>query len=287
MHFRYVLWSTHTGPCHSLEVDILQRWRTGACLPRRVQGFPHIDGARALAATSILVYHVWRYGAAGEPSLGPPGQLMPHLALGVTLFFTLSGFLLYRPFAAALARGRPRPDLAAYLRNRALRILPAYWVILLVTGLVMGGTIVRHDLQRRSLAARPSLLVRDAFLVQNYDPGTILTGIGPAWSLAIEAAFYLALPILGLARDQGMLASSSSVTAFVANLAIVGTVSLVLSGLTYRVEELPALRWKARTRTRDEDASVVSAAPWNCRSSGPKDRRYHPETHQIGESTHG
>ena len=134
----------------------------------------------------------------GPLALGPLSRLMPHLPVGVTLFFTLSGFLLYRPFASALARGHARPDLAAYLRNRALRILPAYWVILLVTGLVMGATIVRHDLQRGSLAAHPGLLVRDAFLVQNYDPGTILTGIGPAWSLAIEVAFYLALPILGL-----------------------------------------------------------------------------------------
>src|SRR5688572_14487683 len=50
---------------------------------------PHIDGARALAASSIVVYHVWRYGAAGgPPSLGPPGRVMPHLALGITLFFT-------------------------------------------------------------------------------------------------------------------------------------------------------------------------------------------------------
>ena len=159
---------------------------------------PHIDGARALAASSIVVYHVWRYGAAGgPPSLGPPGRVMPHLALGVTLFVTLSGFLLYRPFAAALARGRPRPDLAAYLRNRALRILPAYWFILLITGLVMGTTLVRYDLQRGSLASRPSLLVRDAFLVQNTIPRRP-DGIGPAWSLAIEVAFYLALPILGL-----------------------------------------------------------------------------------------
>lgn len=62
----------------------------------------------------------------------------------------------------------------------------------------MRATIVRYDLQLGSLAARPGLLVRDAFLVQNYDPGTILTGIGPAWSLAIEAVFYLALPILVL-----------------------------------------------------------------------------------------
>jgi peptidoglycan/LPS O-acetylase OafA/YrhL len=158
-----------------------------------------VEGARALAAGSIVVYHVWRYGAeSGPAALGPIGRLMPHLPLGVTLFFTLSGFLLYRPFAAALLRSRSRPNLVAYLRNRALRILPAYWVILLLTGVVMGATIVRYDLQRGSLVARPGLLVRDALLVQNYDPGTILTGIGPAWSLAIEVVFYLVLPILVL-----------------------------------------------------------------------------------------
>ena len=39
----------------------------------------------------------------------------------------------------------------------------------------MGATLVSYDLQRGSLASRPGLLVRDAFLVQNYDPGTILT----------------------------------------------------------------------------------------------------------------
>lgn len=171
-------------------------WRvpptTGSRLPR-------IEGARALAAGSIVVYHVWRYGSESGPvALGPLNRVMPHLALGVTLFFTLSGFLLYRPFVAALLRARSRPNLVAYLRNRALRILPAYWVILLITGVVMGASLVSYDLQRGSLAARPGLLVRDAFLVQNYDPGTILTGIGPAWSLAIEVAFYLVLPVLVL-----------------------------------------------------------------------------------------
>jgi peptidoglycan/LPS O-acetylase OafA/YrhL len=172
------------------------QWRVSPTMGSRL---PHVEGSRALAAGSIVVYHVWLYGTESGPvALGPFGRLMPHLPLGVTLFFTLSGFLLYRPFAAALLRARPRPDLAAYLRNRALRILPAYWVILLITGVVMRATIVSFDLQRGSLAARPGLLVRDALLVQNYDPGTILTGIGPAWSLAIEAVFYLALPILVL-----------------------------------------------------------------------------------------
>ncbi len=171
-------------------------WRVPPTIGARL---PHVEGARALAASSIVVFHVWKYGSSSGPaSLGPTGRLLPHLALGVTLFFALSGFLLYRPFAAALMRGTPRPDLAAYFRNRALRILPAYWVILLVTGVVMGATLVSYDLQRGSLATRPGLLVRDALLVQNYAPGTILTGIGPAWSLAIEVVFYLVLPLLGL-----------------------------------------------------------------------------------------
>ncbi|MBA3363014.1 MAG: acyltransferase [Actinobacteria bacterium] len=155
----------------------MAHWRVPPTTGARL---PHIEGVRALAASSIVVFHVWKYGVAtGPASIGPAGHVLPHMALGVTLFFTLSGFLLYRPFAAALERGNPRPDLAAYFRNRALQILPAYWVILLVTGVVMGATLVSYDLQRGSLAGRPGLLVRDAFLVQNYDPGTILTGIGP------------------------------------------------------------------------------------------------------------
>jgi hypothetical protein len=143
-------------------------WRVSPTMGSRL---PHIEGARALAACSIVVYHVWRYGSqSGSVALGPFGRLMPHLPLGVTLFFTLSGFLLYRPFAAALLRARARPNLAAYLRNRALRILPAYWVILLITGVVLGATTISFDLERGSLATRPGLLVRDALFVQKLRP---------------------------------------------------------------------------------------------------------------------
>jgi peptidoglycan/LPS O-acetylase OafA/YrhL len=68
---------------------------------------------------------------------------MPDLAFGVTLSFVLSGFLLYGPFAAAVLRNDRPPDLAKYLRNRALRILPAYWVILLLVAFVLQSAFVR------------------------------------------------------------------------------------------------------------------------------------------------
>jgi peptidoglycan/LPS O-acetylase OafA/YrhL len=66
---------------------------------------------------------------------------MPGLTYGVILFFTLSGFLLHRPFAAAILRGRRLPGVSGdTFRNRALRMLPAHWFILVsVQALLVQG----------------------------------------------------------------------------------------------------------------------------------------------------
>jgi peptidoglycan/LPS O-acetylase OafA/YrhL len=126
---------------------------------------------------------------------------MPHLSLGVILFFCLSGFLLYRPFAAAVLRATPGPSIRTYLRNRALRILPAYWVILFVTGVMLNAALLRDgssEMELGSLARQPVTLANNFALVHSYDPQTLLTGIGPAWSLVVEIAFYATLPLLAM-----------------------------------------------------------------------------------------
>src|SRR5580765_5106163 len=90
---------------------------------RPVQTFgprlPGIEGLRAIAAMSVLVYHVYSYGSPDgrPPDLGPLGGVFPKFSLGVVLFFSLSGFLLYRPFAASALRSRSRPATGRYLRN--------------------------------------------------------------------------------------------------------------------------------------------------------------------------
>jgi peptidoglycan/LPS O-acetylase OafA/YrhL len=162
-----------------------------------------IEGLRAFAACSIVVYHCWLLASPTEaPSLGPVSRtVIPNLPVGVTLFFALSGYLLYRPFAAALIRAEARPSVSVFLRNRALRIFPAYWVILLVSALILGTVYVREspfDLGTGGLLHRPGTFFATALLVQNYSPSTYFSGIGPAWSLAIELAFYLTLPLLAL-----------------------------------------------------------------------------------------
>jgi peptidoglycan/LPS O-acetylase OafA/YrhL len=169
---------------------------------------------RAVAAGSIVLFHIWRYASPEGAGfdLGLLDHVFQHLPVGVTLFFTLSGFLLYRPFAGAIMRGHEHPTLRAYFRNRALRILPAYWVILILAGVVLQATFVRPsalELGIGPLFTDPWVLIRNATLTQNYTPGTLLTGIGPAWSLAIELVFYLVLPLVAFI---GSFAAARSLT---------------------------------------------------------------------------
>jgi len=123
-----------------------------------------------------------------------------HLPAGVLLFFTLSGFLLYRPLAASVLRQAPRPSVRRYLRNRALRIFPAYLMVLLVVGVLLPAALTGRGSSGSPLGrlvGDPGVLLANAFLLQNYFPASMDTGIGPAWSLAVELVFYLVLPLLG------------------------------------------------------------------------------------------
>jgi peptidoglycan/LPS O-acetylase OafA/YrhL len=210
-----------------------------------------IQGVRALAASSILLFHVWVFAAPDGESfdLGPVSRyLFPHLPLGVTLLFVLSGFLLYRPFAAAVMRERETPSLLAYLRNRALRILPAYWVILLVTGLVLQTTHVRESSGMLGTGALddPVLLLVNIAFMQNFYPSTLLTGVGPAWALAAVVVFYLVLPLLVLvAAGLAKRATTRAGRTWAALAPAILLAALGLSGRAVAAFVLPGGAWGA------------------------------------------
>jgi peptidoglycan/LPS O-acetylase OafA/YrhL len=154
--------------------------------------FPHLDGVRAIAALSVLTSHT-----SGLTSFAPGnalfGPITARMNVGVTIFFVLSGFLLYRPFVAARLADRDGPRLGGYLRRRALRIIPAYWLALTV------------------LAVWPGLngvFTRDWWVyygfAQNLKGDWIVQGIPPAWTLHVEMTFYAVLPLLALAAARGL-----------------------------------------------------------------------------------
>jgi peptidoglycan/LPS O-acetylase OafA/YrhL len=161
-----------------------------------------IEGLRAVAAWSIVIFHVWVFTSPEvlEWNLGPLTVFVPPLQSGVTLFFVLSGFLLYRPIASAILDATPGPRTSSYLRNRALRLLPAYWVVLVIAALVFQSASLGAS-GHGTLAGRltePKTLLLDVLLVHTYLPQAIFSGILPSWSLTVEVAFYVLLPCLGL-----------------------------------------------------------------------------------------
>jgi peptidoglycan/LPS O-acetylase OafA/YrhL len=161
-----------------------------------------MDGLRALACLTVMIVHTWD-GTHVGPSFGSAWSraVEPLATIGLVLFFALSGFLLYRPFAAAILAGQPLPSIRGYLRNRALRILPAYWVILGVAAAAAVFALPGHE---NVGGAVPDIRVAvlNVLLLQSYTPHSNMTGIPPAWSLNVEIAFYLVLPlaVLGVAR---------------------------------------------------------------------------------------
>ncbi len=148
----------------------------------RPGAYPLMDSIRALAALSIFLYH-----CSTELSLGSTGDgLAQTLVVGVPIFFVVSGFLLYRPFALAHLRDGGSPPFRAYAWRRLLRIVPAFWAALIVI-LLLGDQVVR--------AADLPLLFAFA---QVYDPATASLGIGQAWSLDNEIVYYALIPLVAM-----------------------------------------------------------------------------------------
>jgi peptidoglycan/LPS O-acetylase OafA/YrhL len=151
--------------------------------------FPLMDSMRAIAALSVLLTHV---GFVSEANTSAAyGPYLARLGVGVTIFFLLSGFLLYRPFLSARLGERERPRIPDYARRRVLRIIPAYWLALTLLAIWPGLPQMWE----------PHSWVYYGF-VQIYSPTWFFGGLLPAWSLAVEVSFYAALPLIVLLMER-------------------------------------------------------------------------------------
>jgi peptidoglycan/LPS O-acetylase OafA/YrhL len=161
---------------------------------RRAAG---LDGLRALAALSVVCFHVWLYRFPDPTHIRRAGLLddvLSDFRLGLILFFVLSGYLLYRGFARAALRGAAPVDLGVYALRRAARILPAYYLAMLGTFVLLWGAGNTPGVR---LPAGGDLVLF-AFFAQNYSTHTILTFNPVTWTLCLEVLFYALLPLLGV-----------------------------------------------------------------------------------------
>ena len=155
-----------------------------APVPDRLGYRPALDGVRAIAILMVLLVHT---GAFLVP--GADDHLLPGGALGVDLFFVLSGFLITTLLLER--RGEDHPIASFYLR-RALRLLPA--VVVLLVGMVVIA-LAEGEAARtvaNTIAAVMTYTTNWALLAGV----SIERHVTQLWSLAIEEQFYAVWPLL-------------------------------------------------------------------------------------------
>lgn len=158
----------------------------------RPRHFPCFDGLRAIAAVSVVVIHT--AFVSGFTNRSAYGIYTARMEIGVSVFFLISGFLLYRPFVAAHLAAAPPPALMRFWARRLLRIVPAYWLALTVTTYLMHANATHRGWG--------SVVILYGF-GQIYFPSEVFKGITQAWSLCTEMSFYLFLPLLAAAVGAG------------------------------------------------------------------------------------
>ena len=158
-----------------------------------------LDGVRAIACLAVLAFHMNLVSTGfhlWKPllSIHTVADTLTYFATsiawfgesGVILFFLLSGFLLFLPFAKALLFDSPWPPLRRFYIRRIFRILPGYYAALFLIALFFHPEFL-------SLANWNHLWIFLTFQM-NFALSQQLNG--PFWTLAIEFQFYLLLPIL-------------------------------------------------------------------------------------------
>lgn len=121
----------------------------------------HLDGVRGLAVLIVLASHTASFGMYAQGSLG------------VMLFYVLSGYVLSIPFVANPHRILSVKAIIAFFWRRALRIVPIYWVtILLVAAIFNMG---------------PEWIFWNASFIKGWNH---------FWSVAQETRFYLLFPFV-------------------------------------------------------------------------------------------
>ncbi|HIW94944.1 MAG TPA: acyltransferase [Candidatus Corynebacterium gallistercoris] len=154
---------------------------------------PSLEGLRAVACSGIIITHVAFQTGADTGSLF--NRMMARTDFFVPVFFALSGFLLWRrhraDFPPAAIFGGDAitwTRLLSYYVKRIGRIFPAYLALVLI---VLAIFPVAED--------PPALqMLANVTMTQIYVTDGLVGGLTHLWSLCVEMAFYLVLPLLAL-----------------------------------------------------------------------------------------
>lgn len=180
------------------------------------------DALRAAAILSVVAYHlVW----TARPSLGHRTLTLGFFGVwGVDCFFVLTGFLLGRPFLRGiLDPAQSLPSTRQFYVRRLLRIYPMYLTAIVTVALAAFALTGR--------APTSGDLLAHAFLVHGLFAQYVYSIDSPLWTMGIDAAFYLAIPLVALGARASLAGRSRG--ARVRSLAC-GLIAVAIACCVYR-----------------------------------------------------
>jgi peptidoglycan/LPS O-acetylase OafA/YrhL len=162
---------------------------------------PAFDGYRAFAILGVVMIHVLlSSGVSARAGGSALGQLIwGTFGQAVDILFIVSGFVVFLPTVARRSFG----PVEAYAVRRIARIVPAYWLALALLLIVMVA-FTPPGLPYPSASTvgiHATFLQTPAYLVQSFTGGVDGLGFGvdnPVWTLSVEMAFYLVLPLIAM-----------------------------------------------------------------------------------------
>src|SRR5690349_13212710 len=152
-----------------------------------------LTGIRAVAALLVMLTHA-AYTTGMYPR-GYVGLVYSRMEIGVPIFFVLSGFLLFGPWVRAAESGSTPPSVRRYAWHRVRRIMPAYAVTVLAAFLLYHWRTAGPNPGHTWTGLFRNLTLSQIY-TDNYLYSYLHQGLTQMWSLAVEVAFYVALPVL-------------------------------------------------------------------------------------------
>ena len=174
----------------------------------------NIERLRGLAVLGVMLCHIVgqfygvdRYSPGPQRLFGWAGQI------GVALFFVVSGFCIRLPMARALAADpAARLDVRRYLSHRARRILPPYWLAILVS--ILAGVLSPIGLLGG--VHGPGDLLLHLLGLHTLSPTSFTSINGGFWTIGLEMQFYLAYLLLANRRATPALGAAILTFGFLA-----------------------------------------------------------------------
>jgi peptidoglycan/LPS O-acetylase OafA/YrhL len=145
---------------------------------------PSLDGLRAVSFFLVFLAH------AGLDRVVPGG-------FGVTVFFFLSGYLITTLMRMEVDKTQGVSLKHFYLR-RAVRILPPFYLVLIVATALAGFGILRSPAPLQLFPVASQMLHFSNYLIAMHGWSGVAPGTGVYWSLAVEEHFYLVFPTVFL-----------------------------------------------------------------------------------------